>query len=253
MGVVNSTSNTNKLISIQTELKELGLYHDKLDGLFGNGSFEAFKRLLGGNVEVINPHTFAAKDVFESLQKALTNAGFDTKGVDGIWGKNSQYAFTQAVTTYKKSLIDNKDDSSVVNTEQNKSNNFKFGSLSEKRLVGVKPQLVKVIRRALELSPEDFGVREGLRTIEQQRENVRKGVSQTMKSKHLTGDAVDIYPSKLPEGWQKNPKVWLPILKATKQAGDELGVKLRFGINWKNDPSLPIETKFIDAPHVELA
>ncbi|WP_368771219.1 hypothetical protein [Enterobacter cloacae] len=43
-----------------------------------------------------------------------------------------------------------------------------------------------------------------------------------------------------------------PLLKAVKQAADEQGLKLRFGINWKNDPALPIETKFIDAPHVEI-
>lgn len=130
---------------------------------------------------------------------------------------------------------------------------FKFSQKSLNNLQGVKPELVKVVKRALELSPVDFGVREGLRTVEQQRENVRKGVSQTMNSKHITGDAVDLYPSVLPAGWQTNPKVWLPVLDAVKQAADELGVKLRYGINWKNDPNLPIETKFIDAPHVELA
>ena len=129
---------------------------------------------------------------------------------------------------------------------------FKFSQKSLQNLKGVTPVLVKVVTRALELSPVDFGVREGLRSVEQQRENVRKGVSQTMDSKHITGRAVDLYPSVLPVGWQNNPYVWLPVMKAVKQAGDELGVTLRFGINWKNDPSLPIETKFIDAPHVEL-
>ena len=129
---------------------------------------------------------------------------------------------------------------------------FKFSQKSLQNLKGVNPVLVKVVTRALELSPVDFGVREGLRSVEQQRENVRKGVSQTMDSKHITGRAVDLYPSVLPVGWQNNPYVWLPVMKAVKQAGDELGVTLRFGINWKNDPSLPIETKFIDAPHVEL-
>ena len=61
---------------------------------------------------------------------------------------------------------------------------FKFSQKSLNNLQGVKPELVKVVKRALELSPVDFGVREGLRTVEQQRENVRKGVSQTMNSKH---------------------------------------------------------------------
>ncbi|NYA15743.1 M15 family metallopeptidase [Serratia fonticola] len=130
--------------------------------------------------------------------------------------------------------------------------NFKFSARSEANLKGVDPALVKVIRRALELSSVDFGVREGVRTLEQQRQYVKQGVSQTMKSRHLTGHAVDLYPSKLPVDWGRRPEVFIPMLQAVKQAGDELGVNLRFGINWKNDPALPIETRFPDAPHVEL-
>ncbi|OVZ72822.1 peptidase M15, partial [Yersinia intermedia] len=40
----------------------------------------------------------------------------------------------------------------------------KFSQRSENNLKGVNPALVKVVRRALELSPVDFGVTEGLRT-----------------------------------------------------------------------------------------
>lgn len=129
---------------------------------------------------------------------------------------------------------------------------FQFGKRSQDNLKGVNPLLVKVLNRALEISPVDFGVIEGVRTVEKQRENVKKGVSKTMDSRHLTGDAVDILPSAIKHGMNWDLKYFMPILKAVKQAGDELGVKLRFGVNWKNDPSLPIETKFIDAPHVEI-
>lgn len=249
MGTVNTDKQIQSLKSIQQSLKDLGLYHGAVDGLFGNGSIEAFRRVLGGNIPVADPHTFAAKEVFFSLQTALVAAGQDTNGVDGIWGGASVKAFDNVVGAYKAPVTPTKPET----TEQPKpAGTHVFGSLSESRLKGVKPKLVQVVRRALEISPVDFGVREGLRTVEQQRENVRKGVSQTMNSKHITGDAVDLYPTVLPEGWQRNPKVWIPVMNAVKQAGDELGVKLRFGINWKNDPNLPIETKFIDAPHVEL-
>lgn len=128
------------------------------------------------------------------------------------------------------------------------TNKFKFSQRSETNLKGVNPDLVKVIRRALKLTTVDFIVIEGLRTQSRQKEMVATGKSQTMNSRHLSGNAVDIIPVKTT--WKIEE--FKPLLKAVKQAADELGIKLRFGINWKNDPLLPIETKFIDAPHVEI-
>ncbi|MEG1111405.1 MAG: M15 family metallopeptidase [Hafnia sp.] len=128
------------------------------------------------------------------------------------------------------------------------TNNFRFSPRSEGNLNGVNPNLVKVIRRALELTPVDFIVIEGMRTQARQKELVATGKSQTMNSRHLTGNAVDIIP--VNTTW--NIEEFKPLLKAVKQAADEQGLKLRFGINWKNDPSLPIETRFIDAPHIEI-
>lgn len=125
---------------------------------------------------------------------------------------------------------------------------FKFSQRSESNLKGVNPDLVKVIRRTLEITPVDFIVIEGLRTQARQKELVSTGKSQTMNSRHLTGHAVDIIP--VDTNWQVDE--FKPLLKSVKQAADELGIKLRFGINWKNDPSPPIETKFIDAPHIEI-
>lgn len=126
--------------------------------------------------------------------------------------------------------------------------NFKFSQRSENNLKGVNPDLVKVIRRTLDITPVDFIVIEGLRTQERQKQLVAEKKSQTMHSRHLTGHAVDLFPV----GGTWALAEFKPLLKAVKQAADELGIKLRFGINWKNDPSLPIETKFIDAPHVEI-
>lgn len=125
---------------------------------------------------------------------------------------------------------------------------FRFSQRSENNLNGVNSDLVRVIRRALEITPVDFIVIEGLRTQARQKELVAAGKSQTNNSRHLTGHAVDIIP--VNTKWQIEE--FKPLLKAVKQSADELGVKLRFGINWKNDPSLPIETRFIDAPHVEI-
>lgn len=125
---------------------------------------------------------------------------------------------------------------------------FKFGKRSEDNLKGVNPDLVRVIRRALEISAVDFTVIEGLRSRQRQAQLAASGASQTLNSRHLTGNAVDI----IPVGTTWAIDEFRPILKAVKTAGDELGVKLRFGINWTNDPALPIKTKFIDAAHVEI-
>lgn len=60
---------------------------------------------------------------------------------------------------------------------------FRFSRRSEKNLEGVKPQLVAVVRRALELTEVDFGITEGLRTKERQKQLVAEGKSQTMNSR----------------------------------------------------------------------
>lgn len=108
---------------------------------------------------------------------------------------------------------------------------FKLSKRSMGRLEGVKPELVKVVQRAITLSSIDFGVIQGLRTIEQQRELVAKGASQTMKSKHLTGDAVDLmaYIGGKPS-WEMS--VYDDIADAMKVAAEEEGVGIRWGCAW---------------------
>ena len=70
--------------------------------------------------------------------------------------------------------------------------NFRFGKKSEEKLASVHRDLSRVARKALELSPVDFGITEGLRSEEKQKQLVAEGASKTMKSKHLTGHAIDI-------------------------------------------------------------
>ncbi|WP_145538878.1 M15 family metallopeptidase [Yersinia sp. HM-2024] len=122
------------------------------------------------------------------------------------------------------------------------NNKFIFGKASEINLIGVHPDLVKVVRRALELTPIDFKVIEGRRTVERQRELVKAGASQTLNSRHLTGHAVDIVP--LPDGkvsWEW--KYFYPMADAMKQAAAELGIAVEWGGNW---------TTFKDGPHFQL-
>ncbi|NCG55141.1 M15 family metallopeptidase [Serratia fonticola] len=127
-------------------------------------------------------------------------------------------------------------------------NNFRFSKRSEGNLIGVNPALVKVVRRALEITTVDFIVIEGVRTQARQNELVAAGKSKTKDGRHLTGHAVDLFP--VGGDWD-NYKCWLPVLDAMHQAGAELGVRLRFGITWTNNPH-DKPARFLDAPHVEL-
>ncbi|ENW8874277.1 hypothetical protein ACFMRQ_005082, partial [Escherichia coli] len=68
------------------------------------------------------------------------------------------------------------------------SGKFRFSRRSEKNLEGVKPQLVAVVRRALELTEVDFGITEGLRSKYRQKQLVAEGKSQTMNSRHPAPD-----------------------------------------------------------------
>jgi peptidoglycan L-alanyl-D-glutamate endopeptidase CwlK len=121
---------------------------------------------------------------------------------------------------------------------------FKLSRRSKERLIGVHPDLVAVIERAIEITPIDFTVLEGRRNIERQKQLVASGASTTMNSRHLTGHAVDIAPLD-PNGhtvswhWPHYHK----LAPAVKQAARELGVPIEWGGNW---------IRFKDGPHWQL-
>lgn len=120
--------------------------------------------------------------------------------------------------------------------------NFKFSQRSENNLKGVNADLVKIVRRALQLSPVDFGITEGLRTIERQRQLVAAGKSQTMNSRHITGHAVDVFAYPTSAGsWEW--KYYEQIATAFKQAAEELNIPVEWGGDWKT---------LKDGPHFQL-
>jgi hypothetical protein len=67
-----------------------------------------------------------------------------------------------------------------------------FSTASYRKLLGVRPELVAVATLALDRSPLDFRVTEGLRTLSRQQQLVKEGASRTMNSRHLTGHAIDV-------------------------------------------------------------
>lgn len=111
-------------------------------------------------------------------------------------------------------------------------NQFVFGQRSERNLREVHPDLQRVFRRALEISPVDFGITEGLRTESRQRELVAAGASKTMKSRHLTGHAGDVAAYVGSElRWDFG--LYLQIAQAVREAAIELGVEVVWGACWE--------------------
>lgn len=147
---------------------------------------------------------------------------------------------------------------------------FKLSKRSLGRLEGVQPQLIEVVKTAITITSVDFGVIQGLRTIQEQRELVAKGASQTMKSKHITGEAVDVMAYVGSRGsWEMS--LYDNIADAFKVAAIEHDVTLRWGAAWHipdirewdgtmqdaMDEYIDLRRSqgrrpFIDGPHFEL-
>ena len=113
---------------------------------------------------------------------------------------------------------------------------FKLSQRSLNKLNGVHPDLVAVVKRAIELTDVDFGVTYGVRTVEEQEKLVASGRSQTMKSKHLIQDtgyshAVDLVAYDGSDAvWEIN--VYDNICDAMARAADELEVPVKWGAAW---------------------
>lgn len=111
-----------------------------------------------------------------------------------------------------------------------------------RNLKGVHPDLVKVAVRALEITDIDFGVTEGLRTVDRQRELVAAGASRTMNSRHLTGHAIDVVAligGEVRWDWP----LYARLAVHFKAAAHELQVPITWGGDWP---------RFRDGPHYEL-
>ena len=150
---------------------------------------------------------------------------------------------------------------------------FVLSKLSLSRLDGVDPQLVKVVKRAIEITQQDFLVVEGVRSKIQCYINYGKGrttvqctvkgvpalyaqpklarvtsLNNPLSSKHVTGHAVDLAP--YPVDWNDLAK-FDQVAKAMFAAAKELGVSIRWGADWDSDGKYREKGEY-DSPHFEL-
>lgn len=138
---------------------------------------------------------------------------------------------------------------------------YVLGKKSLERLEGVHPDLVAVVKRAIELTEVDFKVTDGVRTPAQQKLLYAKGrtlpgpkVTWTLNSRHLVnsntgfGHAVDLLPA--PYDW-KDLEPFTKVASAMFLAAADLDVKLRWGANWDGDKMIR-ERGETDNPHFEL-
>lgn len=122
-----------------------------------------------------------------------------------------------------------------------------LNAVSLKRLQGVHPHLVTLVKRASALSPVDFQITEGLRTPARQKELKAAGASTTLNSRHLRapnglGHAVDVVAmigSRV--SWEF--PLYARIADAFKQASKELGTAVEWGGDWQS---------IKDGPHFQL-
>ena len=147
---------------------------------------------------------------------------------------------------------------------------FKLSTRSMSRLEGINPDIITVVTEAIKLTKVDFGVTCGMRTVEEQEKLVASGASQTMKSKHLEGRAVDLVAyvgSNIT--WQLN--MYDDLADAMGDAACKLEVPIKWGAAWTigdiGDFTGTMEEAmneyvdlrrsqgrrpFIDAPHFEM-
>lgn len=122
---------------------------------------------------------------------------------------------------------------------------MKLNASSIAKLKGVHPDLVRVVQRcAADWKDAETGfiVTCGLRTLAEQKVLVAKGASKTLRSRHLTGHAVDLAVTiggKVRWDWP----LYARLSKVMKAAANKEKVLLEWGGGWAS---------FKDGPHYQL-
>lgn len=124
------------------------------------------------------------------------------------------------------------------------SSGFVFSPRSLSNLGEVHESLQKLASLALQRTPIDFVVIDGLRTAAEQKTLVEKGKSWTMDSQHLHGQAIDfaaIDPASGQITWDS--RYFMPVVAVFKESAQLLGLKIACGSDWSQRDYGHIELK----------
>lgn len=191
-----------------------------------------------------------------SLPKDTSGAGY----YDGD-GINNAYASPTATLAAIDSLIEAGKPLTEMDPAKVDWNSIGYGNIPEKErndflvwnnnpiknsetnLATVRPEMQAIVKHAMNTTGLKFVVGSGKRDSAQQKIAIDLGWSKTKDSRHLGGDAVDIWA--LDENGQVtfDPQYYEDISKAMISSAADLGYELEWGGNWKS---------FKDIPHFEF-
>ncbi len=140
---------------------------------------------------------------------------------------------------------------------------YRFGKTSADRLATCHPDLILIAEEALKCSQLDFGIAEGHRTVERQRQLFKEGKSRidgiTQTGKHNLNPSMAIDVFAFIDGkasWQERDLLYLAgVITATAArllAEGKVSHRIRWGGNWDGDGIIVSDQSFIDLPHFEL-
>lgn len=178
------------------------------------------------------------------LQRLLRDAG-ESIIPDGVFGGHTEEAVKNVQRRHGITVdgVVGKDTWTVLRPTATPpplaAGKYALSEVSRKNLIGVHPDLVRVVERAIQITQVDFRVGEGVRTLARQKQLVAQKKSQTMRSRHVPESnacrmscAVDLHA--MPGGvlsWDW--KYYEQINTAMQQAARELNIPIEWGGGWK--------------------
>ena len=123
-----------------------------------------------------------------------------------------------------------------------------FGAKSRKVLEGLDDDLQALLNEVIKFI--DISLIEGYRSVDRQTELMKIGKTKTLKSKHLTGEAVDLAPYINGIDWD-NRENFIYTAGVVKGTAFQMGIPLRWGGDWNQNMDLS-DNNFDDLVHFEL-
>lgn len=213
---------------------------------FGASDKQSFKEQMPAVVRFLKTRGFkpgmGLEDLYSTISAGEPGHPNRSDGYNTVRGHAAKMRITEAERV-KRFLGASGSDAASAKTAASATGN-PDGSPLPTDGTGVNNDLMRVVKRAQEISTVKFHIHEGLRTLERQKEMVDRGWSKTYNSKHLTGRAVDLRADGDPAVGALDPAKYAKINDAMKKAAAEAGVP----IQWGGDSF----GKFKDVPHFQL-